>query len=88
MSSRNQKKPLQCYVNLPGQTHVKTDLYLSLLCFEERSWRKCQQERDHRHQSGANQQMDLPTLVTQIRKTNLLIEVMEEMANVWLALVL
>jgi len=32
--------------------------------------------------------MDLLALITQIRKTNHLIEVMEEMANVWLALVL
>lgn len=88
LSSRKLKKPRQCFVNLPGQTHVKTDQYLSPLCFEERSWKKCQQGRDHQHQSGASQQMNLLILVTQIRKTNLLIEVTEEMGNAWKALVL
>lgn len=89
LSSRKLKKPRQCFVNLPGQTHGKTGQYLSPLCFEERSWKKCHQGRYRwRRQSGAIQQMNLLTLVTQIRKTNLLIEVTEERGNLWLALVL
>ena len=50
LSSRNQKKPLQCFANPPDQTHAKTDLCLCPLCSEEQSWKKCRPVEGQRHQ--------------------------------------
>lgn len=88
LSLRNQKKPLPCFANLPGQTHAKTDPCLFPLCSEEQSWKKCHQVGDQQHRAEACRVvMNHLTSVIQTRKTNLLREGKEEiMADPWLAL--